>query len=193
MTEYTLSDLKKSKLVVAALWLVYAASYFIRTCYAASIASIVGEGIYDKGEVGLIGTAFFICYGVGQLISGLIGDKVNPFAMIIFGSMAGAISCFSMAFADNLALLLIIWALNGFFQSMLWSPILRIFSQTIDKSLQKKAILNISLSLPIGTICAYLISTFIIKYSKWQYVFSCIICIVCYAYHKKQYCKKYCS
>lgn len=173
MTEYKLNDYKKSKLVVIALWLVYAASYFIRTCYAATIAPIVGEGIYNKGEVGLIGTAFFICYGVGQLISGLIGDKVNPFAMIIFGSMAGAISCFSMAFADNLVLLLMIWAANGFFQSMLWSPILRIFSQTIDKSLQKKAILNISLSLPIGTICAYLISTFIIKYSSWKYVFIC--------------------
>lgn len=173
MIEYTLNDYKKSKLVVMALWFVYAASYFIRTCYAATIVSIVGEGIYDKGEVGLIGTAFFICYGVGQLISGLIGDKVNPFAMIIFGSIAGSVSCFSMAFADSLALLLVIWAANGFFQSMLWSPILRIFSQTIDKSLQKKAILNISLSLPIGTISAYLISTFIIKYFKWQYVFVC--------------------
>ena len=173
MIEYTLNDLKISKLVVTALWLVYAASYFIRTCYAATIASIVGEGIYDKGEIGLIGTAFFICYGAGQLISGLIGDKVNPFSMIIFGSVAGAISCLSMAFAGNLVLLLIIWAANGFFQSMLWSPILRIFSQTIDKSLQKKAILNISLSLPIGTICSYLISTCIIKYSNWRYVFIC--------------------
>lgn len=152
MMQYVLRDLKKSRLVVAALWFVYAASYFIRTCYAASIASIVSEGTYNKGEIGLIGTAFFICYGVGQLISGLIGDRVNPFAMIVFGSAAGALSCFAMAFADSLISMLVIWAANGFFQSMLWSPILRIFSQTIDKSLQKKSILNISLSLPIGTI-----------------------------------------
>lgn len=173
MIKYTLNHYKKSKLVVLALWLAYAASYFIRSCYAATIASIVGEGVYDKGEVGLIGTAFFICYGIGQLISGLIGDKVNPFGMIIFGSAAGAVSCFSMAFADSLVLMLAIWAANGFFQSMLWSPILRVFSQTIDKSLQKKAILNISLSLPVGTIFAYLASTVIIKYFSWQYVFIC--------------------
>ncbi len=179
MMQYVLKDLKKSRLVVAALWFVYAASYFIRTCYAASIASIVSEGTYNKGEIGLIGTAFFICYGVGQLISGLIGDRVNPFAMIVFGSAAGALSCFAMAFADSLISMLVIWAANGFFQSMLWSPILRIFSQTIDKSLQKKSILNISLSLPIGTICAYLASTVIIKYFKWQYVFVCGgICIL---------------
>lgn len=173
MMNYVLKNYKKSKLIVLALWFVYAASYFIRTCYAASIASIVGEGAYSKGEVGLIGTAFFICYGVGQLISGIIGDRVNPFFMIVFGSLAGAVSCFSMSLANSLTLMLVIWALNGFFQSMLWSPILRVFSETIDKRLTDKAILNISLSLPVGTICAYLMSTVIIKYFKWQYVFVC--------------------
>ena len=179
MTQYVLKDYKKSKLLIIALWLVYASSYFIRTCYAASIAAIVDEGIFTKGQVGLIGTAFFICYGVGQLISGLLGDKVNPFAMIIFGSASGAVSCFAMAFADSLILLLIIWAANGFFQSMLWSPILRIYSETVDKDLSKKAILHIALSLPIGTICAYLISTVIIKYYNWKYVFVCGgICIL---------------
>lgn len=179
MTQYILKDYKKSKLLIIALWLVYAASYFIRTCYAASIAGIVEEGVFSKGQVGLIGTAFFICYGVGQLISGLLGDKVNPFAMIIFGSASGAVSCFAMAFADNLILMLIIWAANGFFQSMLWSPILRIYSESVDKDLSKKAILHIALSLPVGTICAYLISTVIIKYCNWKYVFVCGgICIL---------------
>lgn len=179
MTQYILKDSKKSKLLIIALWLVYAASYFIRTCYAASIAGIVEEGVFSKGQVGLIGTAFFICYGIGQLISGLLGDKVNPFAMIIFGSAAGAVSCFAMAFADNLILMLIIWAANGFFQSMLWSPILRIYSESVDKDLSKKAILHIALSLPVGTICAYLISTLIIKYYNWKYVFVCGgICIL---------------
>lgn len=154
MTQLVLNNYKKCKLTVAALWLVYASSYFIRTCYAASIAAIVDEGMFGKGQVGLIGTVFFVCYGVGQLISGLVGDKINPFYMIMFGSFAGALSCFAMSVANTLALMLIIWALNGFLQSMLWSPILRIFSETIDKGLRKNAILNVSLSLPVGTICA---------------------------------------
>lgn len=171
MTQYILKDSNKSKLIVAALWFVYAASYFIRTCYAASIAPIVDEGVFSKGEIGLIGTAFFICYGIGQLISGLIGDRVNPFSMIVFGSLAGAASCFAMSLADRLIFMIIIWALNGFFQSMLWSPILRIFSETINKNLRHKAILNISLSLPIGTICAYLVSTVIIKFYEWKIIF----------------------
>lgn len=171
MTQYIIKDYKKSKLIVAVLWIVYAASYFIRTCYAAAIAPIVAEGHFSKSEIGLVGTAFFICYGVGQLISGLIGDKVNPFLMIIFGAAAGGLCCFLMPLAGSMPVMLFIWGANGLFQSMLWSPILRVFSETIDKSLSKKAILNVSLSLPVGTICAYLLSTFIIKYSGWQLVF----------------------
>lgn len=194
MKSYILKDIRKSKIIILALWLIYASSYFMRTCYAACIASMAGEGVYSKGEIGLIGTAFFICYGVGQLISGLIGDKVNPFAMMLFGSIAGAFSCFAMAAAGNIVSMTIIWAANGFFQSMLWSPILRVFSETIHKSLQKKAILNIALSLPIGTICAYLSSTLIVKYSRWQNVFVCggtvILFAVLFVVFALLYCKK---
>lgn len=171
MTKYVIKSVKKSKLIVAAMWVLYCASYFIRTCYAATIAPLAEEGIYSKGEIGLIGTAFFICYGVGQLISGLIGDKINPFFMVMFGSVLGAVCCFLMPAAGSLGVLIGVWAANGLFQSMLWSPILRIFSETIDESLSKKAILNIALSLPVGTVLAYLMSSMIIKYLNWKYVF----------------------
>lgn len=171
MTKYVIKSVKKSKLIVAAMWVLYCASYFIRTCYAATIAPLAEEGIYSKGEIGLIGTAFFICYGVGQLISGMIGDKINPFFMVMFGSVLGAVCCFLMPAAGSLGVLIGVWAANGLFQSMLWSPILRIFSETIDESLSKKAILNIALSLPVGTVLAYLMSSMIIKYLNWKYVF----------------------
>ncbi len=171
MTKYVIKSVKKSKLIVAAMWVLYCASYFIRTCYAATIAPLAEEGIYSKGEIGLIGTAFFICYGVGQLISGMIGDKINPFFMVMFGSVLGAVCCFLMPAAGSLGVLIGVWAANGLFQSMLWSPILRVFSETIDESLSKKAILNIALSLPVGTVLAYLMSSMIIKYLNWKYVF----------------------
>ena len=171
MTKYVIKSVKKSRLTVAAMWVLYCASYFIRTCYAATIAPLAEEGIYSKGEIGLIGTAFFICYGVGQLISGMIGDKINPFFMVMFGSVLGAVCCFLMPAAGSLGVLIGVWAANGLFQSMLWSPILRIFSETIDESLSKKAILNIALSLPVGTVLAYLMSSMIIKYLNWKYVF----------------------
>ena len=174
MTKYTLNDVKKSRLIVIALWIIYASAYFGRTCYSASIASIVSSGIYTKSEIGLVGTAFFVCYGAGQIISGIAGDRVNPFGMVLFGALGSSVCCFSMAFTKSLALMAVIWGANGIFQSMLWAPLLRIFSQTISSELREKAILNIALSLPVvGTVCAYLCSTLVIKYSNWNNVFIC--------------------
>lgn len=173
MTKYTLDNVKKSRLIVIALWIIYASAYFGRTCYSAAIASIVSSGIYTKSEIGLVGTAFFICYGAGQIISGIAGDRVNPFGMVLFGALGSSVCSFSMAFTKSLALMAVIWGANGIFQSMLWAPLLRIFSQTISSELREKAVLNIALSLPVGTVCAYLLSTIIIKYSSWNNIFIC--------------------
>ncbi|MGN1195377.1 MAG: MFS transporter [Acutalibacteraceae bacterium] len=173
MTKYVLNDMKKSRLIVIALWLVYASAYFGRTCYSAAIASIVSGSFYDKSRIGLVGTAFFICYGAGQIVSGIVGDKVNPFKMILLGSFGSAVCCFSMAFANSFVLMAAIWGLNGICQSMLWAPLLRIFSETVNGKLREKAVLNIALSLPVGTVCAYLCSTVIIRYFSWNDVFLC--------------------
>lgn len=59
--------------------------------------------------------------------------------MVMFGSMLGAVCCFLMPAAGSLGVLIGVWAANGLFQSMLWSPILRVFSETIDESLSKKS------------------------------------------------------
>ncbi|MGN1194025.1 MAG: MFS transporter, partial [Acutalibacteraceae bacterium] len=173
MTKYVLNDIKKSRLIVTALWLVYASAYFARTCYSAAIASIVSGGIYDKSQIGLVGTAFFIFYGIGQIVSGIAGDRVNPFSMVLLGSLGSAVCCLSMSLAKSLVFMAVIWGLNGIFQSMLWAPLLRIFSETVNSELREKAVLNIALSLPVGTVCAYLCSTVIIKYFSWNHVFLC--------------------
>ena len=43
----------------------------------------------------------------------------------------------------------------------------------MNAKLREKAVLNIALSLPIGTVCAYLCSTLLIKYSSWNNIFLC--------------------
>ncbi|MDD6276091.1 MAG: MFS transporter [Clostridia bacterium] len=171
MTQYSLNDEKKSKLIVISLWLVYASAYFARTCYSASIASIVSDGMFQKGEIGLVGTAFFVCYGAGQIVNGIVGDKVNPFALVLCGSFGSGICCLTMGLTRSLVSMAVIWGFNGLFQSMLWSPLLRIFSEIINEKLRKKAVLNIALSLPVGTVAAYLLSGVLIKYYGWKSMF----------------------
>ena len=169
--KYSIDSLKKSRLVVIVLWLIYASAYFGRTCYSAAIASIVSNGVYSKADIGIVGTVFFVCYGVGQIVNGILGDKINPFKMVLCGAFLSSLCCISIAFADSILAMSVIWGANGIFQSMLWSPLLRIYSETINEKLRHKAVLHIALSLPVGTVCSYLVSTLIIQYSSFKYVF----------------------
>ncbi|MDE5996539.1 MAG: MFS transporter [Eubacterium sp.] len=169
--KYSIDSLKKSRLVVVVLWLIYASAYFGRTCYSAAIASIVSNGVYSKADIGIVGTVFFVCYGVGQIVNGILGDKINPFKMVLSGAFLSSLCCISIAFADSIFAMSVIWGANGIFQSMLWSPLLRIYSETINEKLRHKAVLHIALSLPVGTVCSYLVSTLIIQHSSFKYVF----------------------
>ena len=193
MTRYILNDIKKSRLIVIVLWLLYASAYYGRTCYSSAMTVIISNGIYSKTQIGLVGTAFFICYGTGQILSGIIGDKVNPFWMILTGIAGSGICCFFMAASKSVTSMMIIWGINGIAQSMLWAPLLRIFSQTINEKLREKAILNIALSLPFGTVCAYLSSTFIIKHSSWNSIFICAGIIILVAFLLGALCFSYSS
>ena len=55
-------------------FLVYFSTYLGRLNYSASLAEMIRSENMDKGAAGLIGTLFFLSYGMGQLVSGFLGD-----------------------------------------------------------------------------------------------------------------------
>ena len=66
-------------------WIVYFTNYFLRYNYTAAMVVIgQAEGL-DMNELGLIASILFVTYGFGQLISGFLGDRLNPKAMIFAG------------------------------------------------------------------------------------------------------------
>lgn len=167
----SLESPKYSKLLFAACFAVYAASYVGRVNYSAALVSIVTEGLFTKSHAGVIASVFFVAYGSCQILWGFLGDRVSPFKMIITGTLFAALSNLAFPFSKSFLAMAVIWGINGVSHSMLWSPILRVLSTVINKDLRAKACLNLSLSLPAGTVLAYLIASVIIKFYNWRYVF----------------------
>ena len=64
-------------LIVGAFMVIYFISYLTRLNFNAVIAEIVSLGVVSKVDAGLIGTALFVAYGAGQLVSGVLGDKIR--------------------------------------------------------------------------------------------------------------------
>lgn len=158
-------------LLVALCSLVYFASYFSRKDFAAVLAGMIKESVIDKQIGGFIGTGLFVCYGVGQLVSGYLGDKIKPSKLMLFGLGTTALCNLLMPLVPSGALMIPIWSLNGFAQAMLWPPIVRILADNLDHETFVKANLIVTSAAHIATILLYLYVPLCLSLFDWKTVF----------------------
>ena len=181
-TQQYLQSEKYSRLIFIACFAAYSASYIGRINFSAALPAIISDGFFTKNEAGIIGSAFFIVYGAFQIINGFLGDKISPFKMITAGTFLSAVANVTMTFCTTNIQMAIVWGFNGFALSLLWASILKILANIINDGMRSKACLNISVTLPIGTILAYLFASFSIKFFNWRFVFyipAVILFIIC--------------
>lgn len=166
----TKTEYSKSHLVLICL-LVYFVSYFSRKDFAAVMAGMITGGVIDKTIGGFIGTALFVSYGVGQLVSGYLGDKIKPSTLMLLGLSATALSNLFMPIVGNGTAMIIIWALNGFAQAMLWPPIVRILSDNLEHEAFVRANLIVTTAAHSATIILYLYVPLCLSFFDWKTVF----------------------
>ncbi len=152
--------------------LIYFASYMTRKNYSIVMAEIIiSEGITNS-EASLAATLSLISYGAGQIISGILGDKFKPQHIITCGLTLTTLMNLLMPLSGDFTLRSVIWFINGFAQSMLWPPLVRIMAATMDYSTYNKVCTNVNVAGISGTILLYITASAIwIKYFSWEYVF----------------------
>lgn len=150
---------------------VYIIALFGRMSYSAVMGELIANEGFTKGSAGLIGTALFASYGLCQVLSGFLGDKISPRRLIFTGVLGSGLLNIAMGFAHTLVPMLIIWALNGAFQSLIWSPISRVLAEMFPPSTRRRACANIGVAYPTATILAYLAAALLLRFAKWNTVF----------------------
>ena len=175
-----LQSKKHINIMVALCVLVYFTSYISRINFGAVILEMVKADGFLKSEVSLALTASFITYGVGQLISGYLGDRVNPKLLILSGFIVTAFMNFLIPFCPTAGFMIVIWGINGFAQAMMWPPLVKIMTTMFTNEVYRKATVKVSWGSSFGTIAVYLFSPICIVYSGWRSVFwvSAATCIV---------------
>lgn len=165
--------MKKERTVDLALlgFLVYFASYVTRINYGAVISEIVfTEGI-AKSSASLAVTSSFITYGIGQLFSGYLGDKINPKKLIFLGLLSSSLFNLLLPLCLSPLYTCAVWAINGFSQSLIWPPLVKILAENLTAEKYKKACVTVSAASSIGTVAVYLFSPVIIRIFSWKAVF----------------------
>lgn len=83
---------------------------------------IVDAGVLSEAELGIIGSALFITYAVGKFANGFLADRSNIRRFLAAGLLVSALINLALGFTTSFALFLILWAINGWTQSMGAAP-----------------------------------------------------------------------
>jgi len=157
--------------MVSTLWLTYAAFYLGRLNLSPALPAIAESLQISLAQVGILGTFFFWCYALGQLVNGQIGNSVRPHRVILFGLLLIAISNIAFSLQTSLLMMTVIWGVNGFAQSTGWGPMLRILSTHLETAQRKRLSTVFSMSFQVGTALAWGVAGILMALGNWRLAF----------------------
>ena len=100
----------------------YCAHYCTRLNLSGASALMMEDLGFSKAQIGILTSTLFWTYGIGHLINGRLGEIVGPSRFIAIGVVLSALCNVLMGFQSKLLPMAVLWGLNGYFQSMVWSP-----------------------------------------------------------------------
>lgn len=167
-----LTDKKSIRLLTVLSWMIYFSSYITRLNFGAILVEFIqSEGIM-KSAASAITTALFVTYGVGQLLSGYLGDRVSPRLLIFGGLLTASVCNIAMPLVSPaIGAMTVVWGINGIAQAMMWPPLVKICASALSSENYNRLMPVIGTSCAAATIVIYLISPLIISISGWKLVF----------------------
>lgn len=168
-------------------FIIYSIIAMTKSAYAASIASIVGEGLFTKSAAGTINAGFYLCYGAAQLLGIKVVDRISPTKLVTMTLIGTLISLIGMAFSKNFYMMLILWSFCGLIQFAIWPAILRIIEEYLLHKQQHRARIYISFAFCVGMLLNYLIASIVLGITHWSRLFivfaiTIVVCMILWAF-----------
>ena len=158
--------------------LAYFASYITRINYVAVRLAIADELVltYPElvAELGIAISAASITYGIGQLLSGILGDRLPPITLVCAG-LCGAMLCNLLMpiLYPSVTLMALVWGINGFFHSLIRPPLGRIIAANYDEKGYINTCVAVSNSSQVATVLTYLVIPLCLRLfdQEWRLAF----------------------
>lgn len=159
------------KRVFISIWITYSAFYLTRVNMSIAIPGIMKEFGYSKTVLGGILTCLFITYAIGQFINGQLGDKFGARRLISFGLLVSGVLNIIFGFTSAITAMMIFWGLNGYFQSMGWSPSVKTVANWFPLEKRGKMGGFLGTSYQIGNAYSWALSGFVVGLLGWRWAF----------------------
>lgn len=153
------------------LMLTYMVSYLTRINYGAVLVEMVAATGFSKPELSAAVTGAFFTYGVGQVISGFFGDRIQPKQLVLFGFIGTTTINVLLPLCGSPWLMTALWCVNGFAQSFMWPPLVRLMVGLLTDEEYARTTVIVSWGSSGGTILLYLVSPILVTLAGWRSVF----------------------
>ena len=154
--------------IIWVLWLTYGAFYFCRSNLSAALPGIESELGYSKTQLGAILGALKLAYGVGQLLNGQLAERYSPRLLLALGMFGSAALNLIFGWATGLYFMLFVWACNGYFQALGWTPCMRVAANWFPLERRGKAVGIIGTGYQTTAVLTFLIAGWAAQTYGWR-------------------------
>ena len=162
------------------MWVTYGSFYLLRVNISIALPAIGKEYDLTKMELGIVLSALFLMYAIGQFINGQLGDKLNSRLIITLGLVSSAVLNILFGFTGGvIGFMIVIWGLNGYFQSMGWAPTVKALANWFPLKVRGKIAGQLGTCYIIGGAFSWILAGLILEYFNWRFTFW-IPSIICF-------------
>lgn len=142
--------------------------YVVRNVLSAIAPQMIEKQIFTTEFVGKMSSVFFISYAIGQLINGILGDKIKSRNMVCFGLWLAGISHFIIIYTtDSLLAACALYGVTGFFLSMVYAPLTKVIAENVELIYAERCTLGLTFASLFGSPLAGILATVF----DWKMVF----------------------
>ncbi len=152
-------------------FIAYAVYYFCRVNISMALPSMEAELGYSKTELGLMVSALQIAYGIGKFVNGMMADRANPRYFMALGLFLSGLVNFFFGLSSSLIFLTVLWAINGWFQSMGFPAGARLLSHWYSPSEYGRIWGLYGCSHQVGAAVVLVSAGYLVNSFGWSYAF----------------------
>ncbi len=153
------------------IWITYGTFYLCRANMSFALPGIAAEFGLSKTMLGLLGTALFVMYSIGQFVNGQLGDKFGARKLVFVGMIGSALLNIIFSFSTAFAFMLVVWGLNGYFQSMGWAPQVKTMANWFTVAQRGKWMGLMGSCYQIGNAYSWLLASYLAANYGWRTLF----------------------
>lgn len=157
--------------LITTLWLTYALYYLGRLNLGPTLDPLAASLGVSRAAVGVLGTAFFWTYAIGQLVNGELGNRYSPRRIVTVGLAVIAVVNLLMPAQTVLSAMVVLWSINGYAQSTGWGPMLRVLSERLGPVGSQRISVFFSMSYQVGAAFSIAFAAWLVTVGGWQAAF----------------------